>query len=269
MLPCFPTEAAARHEEGFLNSADNLRLYWQRFTPERPKATVLVLHGGGDHCGRYPGITAALVAAGFQVALMDYLYDLDALVAKLSQDGIAGDRLFVIGHSQGGLITALWAVGHQRLLSGIVLSSPYFRLAMKPPAAKVLAARMIGRFVPWLPVSAGLDVAKLTSDPELQRWTDRDPLYGRATTPRWFEEARRAQLEALRRAGELQVPLLVLAGGADEIADVTAARAFVHDARSGDKRIVVYDGFRHEIFNEVGRAEPIGEAVAWLETHVR
>src|SRR6266511_2169869 len=209
MLPCFPTEAAARHEEGFLNSADNLRLYWQRFTPERPKATVLVLHGGGDHCGRYPGITAALVAAGFQVALMDfrghgqsdgrrwhvdgfrdYLYDLDALVAKLSQDGIAGDRLFVIGHSQGGLITALWAVGHQRLLSGIVLSSPYFRLAMKPPAAKVLAARMIGRFVPWLPVSAGLDVAKLTSDPELQRWTDRDPLYGRATTPRWFEEAR-------------------------------------------------------------------------------
>ncbi len=288
MLPSFPTEAAARHEDGFLNSADHLRLYWQRFTPERPKATVLVLHGGGDHCGRYPGITAALVGARFQVALMDfrghgqsdgrrwhvdgfgdYLHDLDAFVAKLSQDGIAGDRLFVVGHSQGGLIAALWAVGHQRLLSGAVLSSPYFRLAMKPPVAKVLAARMIGRVVPWLPVSAGLDVAKLTSDPELQRWTDRDPLYGRSTTPRWFEESSRAQLEALRRAGEIEVPLLVLAGGADEVADATAARAFVNAARSGDKRLVVYDGFRHELFNEVRRAEPIGEAVAWLEAHVR
>jgi alpha-beta hydrolase superfamily lysophospholipase len=288
MLPSFPTEAEARHEEGFLNSADHLRLFWQRYTPARPKATVLVLHGAGDHCGRYPGITAALVRAGFQVALMDfrghgqsdgrrwhvdgfgdYLHDVDAFVAKLSQDGMAGERLFVLGHSQGGLITTLWALKHQRLLSGVVLSSPFFRLALKPPAGKVLAARMIGRVVPWLPVSAGLDLAKLTSDPELQRWTDRDPLYGRKTTPRWFEESGRAQLEAVRRAGELELPLLVLAAGADEIADVSAARAFVEEASSRDKRIVVYDGFRHEIFNEVRRAEPIGEAVAWLDAHAR
>jgi alpha-beta hydrolase superfamily lysophospholipase len=288
MLPSFPTEAEARHEEGFLNSADHLRLYWQRYTPPSPKATVLVLHGGGDHCGRYPGITAALVQAGFEAALFDfrghgqsdgrrwhvdafgdYLHDVDAFVAKLSQDGIAGDQLFVVGHSQGGLIAALWAVRHARLLSGLVLSSPYFRLALKPPAAKVLAARLVGRVVPWLPVSAGLDVAKLTSDRELQRWTDRDPLYGRATTPRWFEEASRAQLEALRRAPELEVPLLVLAAGADEIADVAAARAFVDGARSKDKRLVVYDGFRHELFNEVRRQEPIGEAVAWLNAHTR
>jgi alpha-beta hydrolase superfamily lysophospholipase len=288
MLPSFPSEAEARHEEGFLNSADHLRLYWQRYTPERPIATAVVLHGGGDHCGRYPGLTAALVAAGFQVALLDfrghgqsdgrrwhvdafsdYLHDVDALVAKLSQDGVARDRLFAIGHSQGGLIAALWAIRHARLLSGVVLSSPYFKLALKPPAAKVLAAKLAGRVVPWLPVSAGLEITKLTSDPELQRWTDRDPLYGRATTPRWFEEATRAQLEALRRARELDVPLLVLAAGADQIADVAAARAFVASAGARDKRIVVYDGFRHEIFNEVRRQEPIGEAVAWLTAHAR
>jgi alpha-beta hydrolase superfamily lysophospholipase len=288
MLPAFPTDAEARHDEGFLNSADHLRLFWQRFTPERPKATVIVLHGGGDHSGRYPGITRALVQAGFQVALVDfrghgqsdgrrwhvdgfpdYLHDLDAFVAKLSQDGIAGERLFAVGHSQGGLIASLWAVTRGRLLSGLVLSSPYFKLAFKPPAAKVLAAKLVGRVVPWLPVSADLDIAKLTSDREMQRWTDHDPLYGRATTPRWFGEARRAQIEALRRAGELEVPLLVLAAGADEIADVSATRAFVEAARSIDKRLVVYDGFRHEIFNEVRRAEPIGEAVAWISARAR
>jgi alpha-beta hydrolase superfamily lysophospholipase len=202
-------------------------------------------------------------------AFTDYLHDVDAFVAKLSQDGIAGERMFVVGHSQGGLISALWAIRHGGLVAGVVLSSPYFRLAMKPPAAKVLAARLAGRVVPWLPVAAGIDVSKLTSDAELQRWTDRDPLYGRATTPRWFEEASRAQLEALRRARELEAPLLVLAGGADQIADVSAARAFVDAAGSRDKRIVVYDGFRHEIFNEVRRQEPIGEAVAWLTAHAR
>jgi alpha-beta hydrolase superfamily lysophospholipase len=256
MLPSFPSEAEARHEEGFLNSADHLRLFWQRYTPERAKATVLVLHGGGDHSGRYPGITTALVQAGFQVALVDlrghgqsdgrrwhvdgfadYLHDVDAFVAKLSQDGIAGERLFA--------------------------------LALKPPAAKVLAAKLVGKVVPWLPVAAGLKMSKLTSDPEMQRWTDRDPLYGRSTTPRWFSEATRAQREAIARAGDIDVPLLVLAGSGDEIADVRAARAFVDAARSRDKRLVVYDGFRHELFNEVRRAEPIGEAVAWLKAHAR
>lgn len=285
MLPTFPTDAEARHEEGFLNSADHLRLYWQRFTPQGApaRATAAVLHGGGDHSGRYAGITRALVGAGFQVALLDfrghgqsdgrrwhvdafrdYLHDLDAFVAKLSQDGIAGERLFAVGHSQGGLIAALWGASHGSLLSGMVLSSPYLKLALRPPAAKVLAARLAGRVVPWLPVSSGLDVAQLTSDPELQRWTDRDPLYGRATTPRWFEEARRAQLVVMRRAGELTMPLLVLAGGADPIADVAATRAFVDAVRSPDKRMVVYDGFRHEIFNEVRRDEPMREAVAWM-----
>jgi alpha-beta hydrolase superfamily lysophospholipase len=288
MVPAYPSEAEARHEEGFLNSADHLRLFWQRYTPPKARASVLVLHGAGDHGGRYPALTSALVRAGFQVALLDfrghgqsdgrrwyvdafsdYLHDVDAFVAKLSQDGIAGETLFAVGHSQGGLITALWTLRHARLLSGVVLSSPWFRLTRPPPAGKVLAAKVVGRVLPWLPLDAGLDSKQLTSDPEMQRWTDRDPLYGRKATPRWFDEAGRAQHEALRRAGELQVPLLVLSAGADPIADPGAERAFYEAAASQDKKLVVYDGFRHELFNELRRDEPIAEAISWLSARVR
>jgi alpha-beta hydrolase superfamily lysophospholipase len=289
MVPSFPSDQDARHEEGFLNSADHLRLYWQRYTPPAPKATVAVLHGGGDHSGRYPALTSALVRAGFQVALLDfrghgqsdgrrwhidafsdYLADLDAFVAKLSQDGVAGDRLFVVAHSQGALVAALWGLsGRGKHVSGFVLSSPYLRLALKPPAAKVLGAKLMGRVIPWLPVSTGLDIESLTSDPELQRWTERDPLYGRATTPRWFDESSRAQVEVMRRAGEWAAPLLVVAAGADRIADVETTRRFVEAATAGDKRLVVYEGFRHELFNEIERDRPIGEAIAWLSARVR
>src|SRR5512133_128498 len=157
MLPSYPPEDLARHEEGFLNSADHLRLFWQRFTPAqgKAKATVLVLHGAGDHGGRYPALTTALVRAGFQVALLDLrghgqsdgrrwhvdafqenVSDLDAFVAKLSQDGVANDLLFVVGHSHGGLVAATWGLTRGRHVAGFVLSSPYFRLAVPAPPLK-------------------------------------------------------------------------------------------------------------------------------------
>jgi alpha-beta hydrolase superfamily lysophospholipase len=294
MLPSYPPEGLARHEEGFINSADHLRLFWQRYTPTAlpndsgsgVRATVVVLHGGGDHCGRYPALTDALVRAGLQVALVDLrghgqsdgrrwhvdtfqdnVADLDAFVAKLSQDGVANDRLFVLGHSHGALVAAIWGLTRGRHVSGFVFSSPFFKLATAPPLLKLLAARTVGRLVPWLPVEAGFDVSDLTTDEELQRWTDRDPLYGRKTTPGWFAAATGAQRELLRRAPEFRARFLVLAAGDDRIADPAAARAFVDGAGSSDKRMKVYAGFRHEIFNEVRRQEPIGEAVAWLVDH--
>jgi alpha-beta hydrolase superfamily lysophospholipase len=281
-VPSYPTAAEASHEEGFLNSADHLRLYWQRWRPPAPRATVAVLHGGGDHSGRYPALTTALVRAGLEVALVDlrghgqsdgrrfhvdrfedYLSDLDAFLARLRSGGSAG-RPFLVAHSMGALVAARWGLDHGREVAGFVLSSPWLRLAARPPLLKVLAARLAGRLVPWLPVATGIEVAALTGDPELQAWTAHDPLYGRATTPRWFEESSRAQEEVLRRAASFEAPLLVLAAGADAIADPAAARGFVEAAASADKRIVVHEGFRHEIFNEVERARPIGEAVAWI-----
>jgi alpha-beta hydrolase superfamily lysophospholipase len=287
-VPSYPNEAEARHEEGFVNSADHLRLFWQRFTPPDPRATVAILHGAADHSGRFPAITTALVRAGFQVALLDfrghgqsdgrrwhvdafsdYLGDVDAFVAKLRADGVARGKLFILGHSQGGLVSVLWGFAHGREVEGFLLSAPWLRLALRPPLAKLLFAKVVGRLIPWLPIPARLDPADLSSDVDVQRWTARDPLYGRAATPRWFDQVLRTQLEVLRRAGEFEAPLLVLAPSADPIADVTATRQLVETVRSQDKRMVVYDGFRHEIFNEVRREEPIAEAIAWLEAHAR
>ena len=68
------------------------------------------------------------------------------------------------------------------------------------------------------------------------------------------------------RAADFAYPLLVLVGTADRIADPAAGRAFFEAASSKDKELKVYDGFRHEIFNEVGRERPIADTVAWIAT---
>lgn len=285
-IPTYPPPDLAEHQEGFLHARDHQRLFWQRYVPRSPRATVIVLHGGGDHSGRYPALVSALVNAGFEAALVDlrghgqsdgrrwhvdsfgdYLSDLDVFHEKLKADHPARPRL-VVAHSQGALVAALWGMGREREVAGFVLSSPFFGFAIKPPLLKELGARLVGTVIPWLPVSTGLAFDSLTSDEEMQGWTARDHLYGRSTTPRWFVEAKRAQAEALRRAGEFKGRLLVLAAGADPVADLAATRSWVEGAGSVEKRLSVYEGFRHEIFNERERARPIGEAVEWLSAHV-
>jgi len=282
-VPSYPSAAEAKREEGFLHSKDNLRLYWQRYTPPSPRATVAVIPGGGDHSGRYPALTAALVAAGFQAALVDfrghgqsdgrrwhidafgdYLDDMDAFMAHV-RAGAAGKKVFVAAHSMGALIAATWALAPSRGVAGFVFSSPYFRLKLDPPKLKIFGARLVGTVVPWLPISTDLHVQDLTTDEEMQRWTDADPLYGRTTTPRWFVESQRAQREILGGAKAFTHPMLVLLGGADPIADVEAGKTFFDAARSSDKELKRYEGFRHELYNERERQRPIGDAVAWLQ----
>lgn len=285
-VPTFPSAPEAKHEEGFLNSRDRLRLYWQRYLPPEPRATVAVLHGHFDHSGRYAGITTALARAGCEVALVDfrghgqsdgrrwqvdafsdYLMDLDAFMDEVRK-GAAARKIFVVAHSQGALIAALWGLQPGRGASGFVFSSPYLRLAAKPPVIKVIAAKLMGKVFPFVQLASGLRSDQLTSDEEMRRWTEQDPLHGHAggtpVTPRWFEESSRAQAQVLRRAGEFTRPLYVLVGAADSIADPRTSSEFLQAAGSPDKELGVYEGFRHEIFNEVGRERPIADTVAWI-----
>ncbi len=281
-VPTFPSPAEAVREEGQLVSRDGTRLHWQRYAPPRPRATVAVLPGGGDHGGRYPALTTGLVKAGFEVALLDfrghgrsegrrwhvdafseYHDDLDSFVAAVRER--AGDRkLFVAAHSMGGLIAAGWGLLPGRRADGFVFSSPWFRPAVEPPRLKVALGHAAGRLVPWLPFATGIKLEELTGDPEMQRWTDQDPLYGRKTTPRWFEEATAAQAALLPRMKEFRHPLLVLAGGADRIADPAAGEAFADQAGAADKAFLLYPGLRHELWNEADRARTVGDAVAWI-----
>lgn len=282
-VPTFPTPAEAQQQECTVRSKDGTELFWRRFTPGAPRATVAVLPGGGDHGGRYPALTRALVEARFEVALLDfrghgrspgrrwhvdsfseYHDDADAFLGAV-REGAGGRKLFVAAHSMGALIAAGWALLPGRAADGFVLSSPWLRPAAELPRLKILLGRLVGVLAPALPIGTGLDYAQLTSDEEMQRWTAADPLYGKKTTPRWFAEATAAQ-EALRaRMTEFSRPMLVLAGGADGIADPAASRAFAEVAASADKGFRLYDGFRHELWNERERSRPVSDAVAWID----
>ncbi|WP_163998309.1 alpha/beta hydrolase [Pyxidicoccus caerfyrddinensis] len=278
----------ARHDEGFFNGRDGTRLFWKSSLPDgEPRAHVAVVHGYGDHFGRYGYVADALLADGFAVHGFDYrghgradgrrgyseawphfVDDLETFWERVRKDA-GGKKTFMLAHSHGGLMAVKW-MGERKVegLSGVVLSAPYLKLAITPPALKLLAARAVGRLVPWLPLKTELTVEALSKDLEVQRATREDPLYLTVVTPRWFLESTKAQAEAMLLAPKIQAPLFVLCGAEDGVAAPAAARVFFEAAGAADKKFKEYPGMRHEPLNEVGRAEVFRDISGWISAHL-
>jgi alpha-beta hydrolase superfamily lysophospholipase len=278
--PPFPAASEATHDEGFLHSVDHTRLYWRRYRPPSPRATVAVFHGGGDHSGRYPALAGALVRAGFTAALVDfrghgqsdgrrwaidsfsdYLADADTF---LHAQRAGPRRLFVVGLGAGALIAARWALARTGQADGFVFASPLFGFGPEAPPRSRWPATVLGRAVPRLRLAARVEASALTADPELQAWIAVDPLRGTSTSARWLSASVAAQREVLAAAPRFTGPLLLLEGGDDRIADLVQGRRFFDEAGSQDKKLVIYEGFRHELFNERDRQRPLADTVAWL-----
>lgn len=278
----------ARHDEGFFTAKDNLRLFWTLDVPDgTPRAHVAIVHGYGDHIGRYRTAIEGLVAQGFAVhgfdyrghgradgrrgacnKWTDYLDDLELFWAR-ARKAAQGQKLFMLGHSHGGLMAVHLLAGRgAEGAAGVVLSAPYFKLAITPPASKLMMARAVGKVLPWLPIKTELTVESLSCDPAWQQATREDPLYGKVVTPRWFTESTQAQLEALKLAPQMKLPLFVLCGADDGVAAPAAARSFFEDAGSTDKKFKEYPGMRHEPLNEVGREEVLRDISGWISAHL-
>lgn len=279
-----------RHDEGFFSARDNLRLFWASDVPDAPKAWVGVVHGYADHCGRYKGPIGHLAQEGMACLAFDYrghgqadgkraycekfddfVADLEVFWERLRS--AAGDKkVFLLMHSNGALIGLQWALARGKLpegLSGWVLSAPYLKLAMRPPVTKVLGAKLVGKVVPWMPIKTELSSEDLSHDQEWQRSTDRDPLYLKIVTPRWFNEANRVQVEVAAKAGPLVTwPTFMFCGAEDGVASTQASRAFFDTLAAKDKQFKEYPGMRHECMNEVGKEEVWRDVAGWISGHL-
>ena len=145
------------------------------------------------------------------------------------------------------------------------MSSPFLRLGMPVPPLRLAVARGLSVVAPTLNVGNTLPSAALSHDAEVVRVYDTDPLNHHVATARWAAEALAAQGAALSAAGSIRLPLLLLYGDADAIADPQAAEELFARVGSTDKTVHCYEDFYHELFNETGRAAVFADLTAWLE----
>ncbi|MDB4968600.1 MAG: Lysophospholipase [Myxococcales bacterium] len=273
----------------FFQSRDGTQIHertWPAEGAAKPTATVLILHGYGEHIGRYDETARKLAAAGFSVRGIDlrghgqsggvrghcskfdeYIDDAEQAVTRARAEGLP---VFILAHSFGALIAPLFALRFHEMLAGLVLTSPFWKLKLAVPPAKVLAGKIASRLYPKLALPSGLKGADVARDPEIAALYDRDPLNNKNATARWFTESSAAQETVLARAHELKLPVLLIVGEADRVAAASQARVVFDRLGSADKTLHMLAGQFHEVLNELPaeREKTVGQIVEWLRAHV-
>jgi alpha-beta hydrolase superfamily lysophospholipase len=270
------------HREHTLTTADGARLRVLSWVPREPRARVIVLHGYGDHAGRYHALLARLAEAdiaatafdfrghglssgprGFVRAVSSYVDDLEAVFAE--EPARANCPEFLFAHSFGAVVALSYLLERQaRALAGLILTAPYFRLALQPSRWQLLQARLGGVLLPTLRVKTPLRPEQLSRDPEVLRTLRADSLPHRCVTPAWFNATRAAQAALPQRWSAVRVPLLVIRGDADPIADPTAAREFFDAAASEDKTFISLERGLHEPLNDLERERVLDLVVRFM-----
>lgn len=252
-------------ETGSFESASGEDAFYRVWRTQEPKASLLLVHGIGEHSGRYEHVGRYLAERGVTVYALDHqghgrsggrrgwvsdfsvflddLASFDAYVRIENQ----GRAKFLLGHSMGGLIVAAYLLERPLKPDYVILSGP--------------------AIVPILdPGAPAIDPTRLSRDPAAQEAYLSDPLILRE---RIDDELYLRLADALvmidGRAGEISVPLLLIHGTDDRICSWEGAKAYVEASSSPDQTILLYPDGRHESFNEVNRDEVLGDMWAWIE----
>ena len=275
------------HIEGRFKGIRDTLIYYQAWLPDgQPKAVLPIVHGLGDHSGRYLNVVDHFVPRGYVVYGMDQIghgksegrreyvesfddfsFNLTAYLAMVRQ-WQPGRPVFLLSHSIGGLIAAYYLLDHQAEFQGAVFSAPVVKVASHVSQTTVFMARALSLLAPTagvLPVDPGT----ISRDPEVVKAYVDDPLvFHDKPTARLSAEMLRALIRVSAETGKITLPFLAMQGGDDRLVDPDGAQILYERAGSADKSLKLYPGLYHEIFNEPEHGQVLGDVEAWLDARI-
>ncbi|MEA3239491.1 MAG: alpha/beta hydrolase [Candidatus Bipolaricaulota bacterium] len=275
-----------KHVDGFFTGVRGARIYHQSWLPDaEPRAVILISHGLAEHSGRYINVVNHFLPMGYAVYSLDnighgksdgrrvYVREFSDFTEVLGEY-LAMIRLwqpdkplFLLGHSMGALITAVFLLDHQSAFAGAILSGPSAVVPKNVSRSTIAIARILSTLAPTIGVMR-LDAEGVSRDPSVVRAYVDDPLvYNGKTTARLAYELVRTMQRVTTEASRMTLPIMILQGGADRLVDPDGARILYDMIGSSDKTLKVYDGLYHEVYNEPEHDQVLSDVEAWLEKH--
>jgi acylglycerol lipase len=273
--------ASTRTSSGSLKSADGTRLAYRAWPQPRATVTFAVVHGHGEHSGRYERFANGMARHGMATYGVDmrghgesegqrghvdsweqWVDDAAAFVAQV--EGDAAGEVIPLGHSFGGVVV-LSAVLAGKLPNAkrFVLSSPALRLKTPLPAWQVRLAGAAAKYAPRMAVSNEVDPATISRIPEMVEAYRTDPLVHSRISLRTLDEWMRAAKDDLEHANEIDIPFLILAGTADRLIDPAASEE-LHRIAEAHSELHMLEGRFHEPFNDLDSDEVFDLIAEWV-----
>lgn len=274
------------HLEFSFPATDGLQLFGRQWLPEGTAVGLLCLvHGFGEHSGRYHHVARAFNEAGVAVIAFDQrghgrsagkrgftpsydqsLVDIGTFIAE-AQKRLGGVPTFLYGHSMGGNMVLNYTLRHKPKLQGVISTSPWLRLTTPPPTAVVTAARLISTVWRTFTITNKFEDNLLSNDPEVDVQYKGDPLVHGQMSGKLFFGVNLAGEWAIEHAAEFPLPLLLVHGEADPITSFAASLDFVGRAPTATTTFQAWPHLLHETHNETSpqKEEVITYNVAWVK----
>jgi len=260
----------------------NTQFYGQYFTPSIIKGAVILVHGMGEHSGRYTEfVIPKLVEQNLAVITYDQfghgktsgkkghnpnfeaLLDSLTKITEKAKEVFGGVPLFLYGHSMGGNVVINYILRRQHNFKGIVATSPLLRLAFKPPKWKLSIGKVIQKIAPSITMPSELDANSISRDPiEVKKYIN-DSLVHDKISPNYSLTIFETGEWAIKNANQLKTQMLVIHGTGDKITDYKASKEFV-DNTNGKATLKLFDDGYHELHNDLEKEKFIKSITDWI-----
>lgn len=265
------------------HSSDGLELFGQGWQPEeKPKGVVCLIHGLGEHSGRYAPMAERYTRAGYALAGFDlrghgrspgkrgdapsfdaFMDDISSFIEAV-RARFPNEPFFTYGHSLGGLLMLNYLVRRTPNVIAAVSSAAGLHTSLTEQRFKVWMTQTLGKVIPTFTLPTGLNPQMLSHDTEVVKRYIEDPLVHDKATVRMARETLASIQYVFEHAHQINIPLLVLHGSADRLTYPSGSQELAKIVPNA--RFVLFDGCYHELHNEPQKEEVYRIVIDWLNS---